>query len=138
MSCEEIHGLLADHLDGLLDPAEKARVEVHLADCARCAADAGEMAARLEALYRIHDEPAPPADLPARIRAAARPRRNLRPAVLLRYAAVFLLGVGVAFAIRPEPRVIEVPVERIVKVRVAPENSSPSETPAPRIPRRIR
>jgi hypothetical protein len=51
---------------------------------------------------------------------------------------VFLAGVGVTLAFRPEPRVIEVPVERVVEVDVPPETPPVVENHLPRVPRRIR
>ena len=138
MKCTDVKDLLADHLDGLLDAAGSAAVDRHLAACHECAGNARDLAEHLAVLYRIDDGPSPPEDLPDRIFAAAMPARKTGVMVLLRYAAVFLLGVGVTFAFRPEPRVIEVPVEKVVIVNAAP-NVSPVPNPdVPRVPRRIR
>jgi anti-sigma factor RsiW len=38
MTCREAIGVLADYLDGLLEPEERARFERHLAVCRSCTA----------------------------------------------------------------------------------------------------
>ena len=137
MRCDDATALLADHLDGLLDAAETAEVERHLAACEDCAERSRELRERLALLSRDEETVLPPPQLRERILTAAMPGPGLRLKSLLRYAAVFLAGVGVAFAVRPEPRVIEVPVERVVMVRAAPEDSPVVEQTEPRVPRRI-
>ena len=138
MRCHEVKPLLADHQDGLLGPAEHEEIDRHLAGCEACAAMAGEVTARLAVLYRADKSPPPPADLVQRILRTARPARRAGVRVILRYAAVFLAGAGVALTLRPEPRVIEVPVERVVLVKAAPEESPVVNHDVPRVPRRIR
>ena len=50
MQCDHCQTLLLDHLYGLLDPAEAAGVEKHLAECAGCTA-ARDQAGRLQGLF---------------------------------------------------------------------------------------
>ena len=138
MNCQRVKALLADHLDGLLEANESEEIDRHLAVCESCVETSREVREQLGVLYRIDDDPSVPEALPDRILAAAMPAPKTGVIVILRYAAVFLLGVGAAFALRPEPRVIEVPVEKVVMVNAAPEESPVKNHDVPRVPRRIR
>jgi anti-sigma factor RsiW len=138
MRCDDVRSRLADRLDDLLDAAETAEIDRHLEECEVCAEGSRDLRGRLALLYRADADLHPPPELRERILVAAMPRPRIGLGVLLRYAAVFLAGVGVAFAVRPEPRVIEVPVERVVLVNAAPEESPVVKHDAPRVPRRIR
>lgn len=138
MRCEDVKSRLADRLDELLDAPETAEIDRHLEECEVCAECSRDLRGRLALLYRDDAHLPPPPDLRERILAAAMPPPRIGLPVLLRYAAVFLAGVGVALAVRPEPRVIEVPVERVVMVNAAPEESPVVKHDAPRVPRRIR
>ncbi len=51
--CEEVSERLSEFLDGELDGADAARVAVHLAICAVCAASAAELDATIRALHRL-------------------------------------------------------------------------------------
>ncbi len=137
MNCERVTAQLADLLDGLLDAAVAGEVRQHLEACGPCAARLDELSRLRTRIYTPELAPAPPADLADRIRRAAAPRRSTWPA-LLRYAAVFLAGVGVALAFRAEPTVVEVPVETVVRVAPSPEAAPVVQITEPRVPRRIR
>ena len=59
MSGGHVDELLVDHLRGDLDAGERARVDAHLADCARCRAARASYARLAGALART-EPPAPP------------------------------------------------------------------------------
>lgn len=62
---------LSDRLDGVIDPAEEAWLETHLAACPACPAIADEYAAQRAELRALRDRtPEPPRDLWARTAAA--------------------------------------------------------------------
>jgi len=75
----EIHKLLSAYCGGDLDPAEKARVEEHLAACPACRADLADLETALR-LIRTTPEVEPPPWLTSRIMARLRdetaPRRR--------------------------------------------------------------
>jgi hypothetical protein len=99
MKCDDVKSLLADRLDDLLDAAETAEIDRHLEECEVCAEGSRDLRGRLALLYRADADLHPPPELRERILVAAMPRPRIGLAVLLRYAAVFLAGVGVAFAV---------------------------------------
>ncbi|MDB5096743.1 MAG: hypothetical protein JWM80_1164 [Cyanobacteria bacterium RYN_339] len=69
MRCEEAQGLLSDHLNGALAPAEADALEAHLAGCPDCRAVLAELrwvAGLLQGVPPL----APPADLGSRIHSA--------------------------------------------------------------------
>lgn len=105
--CPEIRALLADHLDGLLEPAQAARASEHLETCAACAGEADRARRIHAALAAPWDVPGPSTDLPLRALASARARRpgsGRVVGVALRYAATFAAGVLAAFLVfRAEP-----------------------------------
>ena len=139
MNCDEIRDLIADHLDDLLDAPIAATVDKHLAACPACEERAREVSVLRGILYEKDEVGPPPPDLPWRVRAAAsRRRRGSRLMALVRYAAVFLAGVGATFAVRPEPGSGETPTIPIV-AEMPPVAGNDFEKPSePRVPRRIR
>jgi predicted anti-sigma-YlaC factor YlaD len=138
MRCDEVTDRLADRLDDLLDESDRRAVDDHLAACPGCAGRREEVAALCAFVYAPEEVAAPPVDLPDRIAAAAlAPRRRWVP-VLLRYVAVFLAGVGVALAFRPEPRVVVVTADPPAVSSEVPAAPSVAELSRPRVPRRIR
>jgi anti-sigma factor RsiW len=78
------------HVDGALDPATAAAVEVHLAECASCRAQAAEERELRAALKLI-----PPVELPPGLPFAVRSRLRRRPGRFLRVA----LPVAAALAV---------------------------------------
>lgn len=85
MRCDDCEPLLLDHLYGLLDPADAAAVEQHLAGCGACTAARGR-AGRTQSLFaRAAKLPFPqvrftapadePATVPSSLVPAAKPRR---------------------------------------------------------------
>jgi hypothetical protein len=117
MDCEAIRSLVADDLAGVLPPADSARVEAHLRECASCAA---EFAATRDTWQRLGVLRAPAADsaaMRARFQAAleehagpatapaSAPQHRARPYWLQAAAAVALLAAGAAAGrlTAPEP-----------------------------------
>jgi len=109
LSCDDCEELLADYLLHALEPAAVPAVTEHLRTCARCQAQREAYDAVLDVLAQAVPQHEPPADLGARLRAAAvdeallpaapplprRPPRRPRWAVLLTAANVVLcLGMG--------------------------------------------
>ena len=137
MRCDDIRDRLADRLDDLLDADEAAELDGHVSACGHCADRLREIERLREALYRP-DPVAPPPDLEARILAAARTRPRPWLPALVRYAAVFLAGVGVTLLFRPEAEIVEVPVERVVSQPAEGVEAPVAEVSKPRVPRRIR
>jgi anti-sigma factor RsiW len=74
-SCAEAADLLPDRALGILDPADEAALDAHLAGCQRCRQDDAELASVVGRLAATVPGPPPPADLAeralARVRAAA-------------------------------------------------------------------
>jgi anti-sigma factor RsiW len=54
--CKELVELVTDYLEGALAPAERARIDAHLADCDGCTAYLEQMRFTLEALGHIPEE----------------------------------------------------------------------------------
>ncbi|HEX2025295.1 MAG TPA: zf-HC2 domain-containing protein [Actinomycetota bacterium] len=103
MQCTSVRDELGEHMLGTLDPDRRAEVDRHLAACAGCRKEAGELAegAALVGMAAAAD---PPADLGDRVveavrRASARSRRprGTRAAVAIA-AAVALAAGGLAVA----------------------------------------
>ena len=109
MTCKDMTLALGVYVLGALDPAERAAVDAHLADCALCTAELAE----LEGLPRLLDqisledltpEPVPPSeDLFERVAARARAdnvtdlagrRRRYRRITAVAAAFVLVLGGG--------------------------------------------
>ena len=72
--CREFVELVTDYLDGALPDDERARFEVHLAECDGCTAYLQDMRRLVGSL---HDLPEPPPD-PATREALVRAFRDLR------------------------------------------------------------
>ena len=138
MRCEDFCDRLPDRLDDLLDADESARVDAHRDLCPSCADRAREVERTRAVLFAKPEVGPPPSHLRGSILAAASTPRRPWISSLLRYAAVFLAGVGATLAFSPEPRVIEVPLERVVVESPAPSAFPVIDVAAPRIPRRIR
>jgi anti-sigma factor RsiW len=129
--CADIRALLADHLDGLLDEAQAARVHEHLAYCEDCAAEAERLRRVHAALTTPWDVPAPSTDLPLRALASARarnPRVGRVVAVTLRYVATFAAGVLAAFLVLQPERARPLPTP--VGVAQAVPAPAPAAEPA--------
>ncbi|HEY2016938.1 MAG TPA: zf-HC2 domain-containing protein [Bryobacteraceae bacterium] len=60
MNCADIEILICDYVDGTLDPAARAEVERHLAECPECAELAQDSAAAVQFMERAADVEAPP------------------------------------------------------------------------------
>jgi len=60
MSCADIEILICDYVDGTLDPAQKAEVELHLSQCPACAELARDSAAAVAFIARSADVEPPP------------------------------------------------------------------------------
>jgi hypothetical protein len=73
--CAEVRELLPEHVLGTLDPAERARVDAHLAWCAGCRKEAGELAEGAVALALGLPAVDLPPDLEDRVVASIRGRR---------------------------------------------------------------
>ena len=105
MNCKECESRLSDHLDGILPPAERARVAAHLRACAACSSAWKSLRASTALLRKSgRDEPPPGLEdailetLAASPVPAPLPRaRGSFPALaaLLRMAAVVLLTVAI-------------------------------------------
>ena len=137
MRCEDTRDKLADCLDDLLTADETAEVDTHVSACAVCTEALRELSELRDALYRP-DPVAPSPKLETRILAAARAKPRSRLPVLVRYAAVFLAGVGVTLLFRPGAEIVEVPVERAVARAHESIDAPVAEVSKPRVPRRIR
>lgn len=61
MKCTDLEVLLCDYVDGSLSPAEKATVELHLADCAFCRALVDDARVAVAFMERAADVEPPPA-----------------------------------------------------------------------------
>lgn len=106
MSCEPEK--VTGYVDGELGPADRARVDAHLAGCIACARQAAEERALRERLRSLA-APEPPHGLAERVSAGAtRPRRAVL-ALWLPLAAAVL--VGLLFA-RGAPRVLALELAR--------------------------
>ena len=60
MNCAECEILICDYVDGTLDAAGRAAVQVHLAECPACAALAVDSAEAIEFMQRASDVEPPP------------------------------------------------------------------------------
>ncbi|MFB3739371.1 MAG: anti-sigma factor, partial [Candidatus Velamenicoccus archaeovorus] len=72
MSCLEVREQLPEFAVGVLPPAERAEVERHLAWCAGCRKEAGELGAAAATFAFTLPQTEPPAGLADRIVAAIR------------------------------------------------------------------
>jgi anti-sigma factor RsiW len=61
LSCQEVVELLGDYLEGAMAPADRARLEEHLADCEGCAAYLEQLRATVRLSGRLPDEAVPAA-----------------------------------------------------------------------------
>jgi anti-sigma factor RsiW len=126
-ACNDFDALLSLHAAGALEPADAARVEAHLAACARCRAEAARDAEALS-LARL----APPSDAERRALADV-PRRTLadlerwdpRQPSWKRFAAISAVSAAAVVAavvvalvapagFRQAPTVIPVPPSAVV------------------------
>lgn len=58
--CEQIEERLSEHLDGLLDAAERAAFESHVAGCAQCRTLVAQVSGALEQVHRLEMVEEPP------------------------------------------------------------------------------
>lgn len=72
MNCAELESLLCDYVDGTLKPAERERVEQHLAECAACGDLVRDASAAVAFLERVA-EVEPPKELMTRLMFEAAP-----------------------------------------------------------------
>ena len=59
MTHSDVQARLSEHLERDLEPAERARIDAHLAECADCAGEARALRETLQLLRGLPD-PAPP------------------------------------------------------------------------------
>jgi anti-sigma factor RsiW len=57
-SCPRVRQRLSEYIDGELEPATRAEVSVHLANCTECARLEEDLEAVIEALHRLGCPPA--------------------------------------------------------------------------------
>jgi anti-sigma factor RsiW len=107
MTCDEIRLDLGAHVLGALTPAERMRVDTHVARCADCAAELAELAELPALLGRLSaeeaaqglDEELPPNLLPRLLVRVSAERRNRRRRALVAVAAALAVAVaGTGFA----------------------------------------
>jgi hypothetical protein len=60
MNCADVEILICDYVDGVIDAAQKAVVERHLAECAACAELARDSAGAVAFIHRAADVEPPP------------------------------------------------------------------------------
>jgi anti-sigma-K factor RskA len=99
MTHDDVRSLAGEYALGALEAGERLAVERHLAECAGCRAYVAADARALDALGRGVPQVAPPADLRARVLAAARPPRPAPRALApwLAAAAALILFAGAAW-----------------------------------------
>lgn len=122
MDRERYEELLADYLGGELSPADRETFEAHLALSPK---DREEVEALQQAVEAMQSLPPAPAALMqidddrTRVRKPAIVRFLYRP---LAYAAMLLIGIGIGWSLRTEPKpdVVEAP-------------PTPQEEPAPSV-----
>jgi anti-sigma factor RsiW len=92
---------LTAYVDGALEPAERAEVESHLAQCAACRAERDRLAGAVALLARLPAAPAPSASFEQRFyarlaarKAGARERRGFLGRIAWRWLAPGLAGVA--------------------------------------------
>jgi hypothetical protein len=78
MNCAEIEILICDYVDGTLTPAEKAKVNLHLAVCPGCTELARDSAAAVRFIAKAEDV-TPPPELVTKILFEAPWRKNKSP-----------------------------------------------------------
>lgn len=106
MAEEHVAEVLPDYALGTMPVEERARVERHLAWCAACRAEAGELSEGVEAMASLIPPADPPSGLEGRVVAAVSaasgrrpaPRRAVVAAVVAAFLAVAAVGWGVAMA----------------------------------------
>ena len=140
-ACDDIAELMSEQIDGRLDPAGRAVLREHLAQCARCRRDLESLQRTVE-VVRGAERTRPPADLVARVRERVEAGRRwsfslvlARPDVRLALAASVVLCVCLYSVVRlghrPEAScVVAVPVAR----RAAPPVAAPQPAAAPGAP----
>jgi anti-sigma factor RsiW len=63
LSCREVVELLGDYLEGAMAPADRARLEEHLAECDGCAPYLQQLRATIRLSGRLSEEAVPPAGM---------------------------------------------------------------------------
>ena len=56
MACDELVELVSDYLDGSLDAATRARVDLHLAECDGCSSYLQQFRSTIETLGRVTED----------------------------------------------------------------------------------
>jgi len=151
VTCESRETLIALRVEGDLEPAEVARLEAHLAACARCRDFAEELTRSQEALKELADTELDPAVLAAvrcRVRESLdRPRRSSVPTwALTAAAAVAIVALLVARRTDTPPaatatletRPTEVPTATAIASVAPPRLASTERAPMPSTPRLTR
>jgi hypothetical protein len=151
-ACNEYEGLIAAAIYGQVEPAERAALDRHLAECAGCRREREELerTARLAGAGAADLAPAERAELADRISRAIAPARAARsrvrpwrgrgfqPAASWRWiaAAAVLLGIPLAFLVtRPARReVAKETAARPPVAALAPAEPAPEPAPAPKPP----
>ncbi|ACV59637.1 anti-sigma factor family protein [Alicyclobacillus acidocaldarius] len=98
-SCEFVEPMLSAYLDGELAKDDKARVEAHLAVCARCQGLVDAMRADDRALLSWAQTLSAPADMPMRVLNALGLSRQEVQSRRLAYVYFASLAVGVALVL---------------------------------------
>jgi len=106
-SCSEVRALLADRLDDLLEPAESARVDAHVAACPACAAVLASRSHARSVLMTAWDVEAPRKGLAEGARvlfvARATPGPWRRLALVASHAGALAAGVLLTLALYRVP-----------------------------------
>ena len=101
MRCNEVRGLLSDHVDSALSAEVAGRVEKHLAACLGCRAEAEAQVQARDALQGIALEE-PPSGLGAAIKFGSKRRPRMNPLAWLAPAAG-AAAVALFFLLQPPP-----------------------------------
>ena len=112
MTCDRVHQLLDDFVDGILPQGERSRLETHLAGCDSCRSSLAELQTLLDNTADLPTEIAPSKDLWAAIQPQLGQERSApshllffrRPKYALAAAALFVLVTAGSLLL---PRMIE-------------------------------
>ena len=133
--CERLREHLPEHAEGKLGGRLRARVEKHLAQCARCAAELEQVRVVIQAVRGVPSEPTPD-DLVDRVRRAVRERAPAQPVPTGLWArvavpvAVLTAVVAIAFALRV-PGYRGATRTAALKTEAAAPGRAPAQPPVP-------